>query len=591
MTIDRREFIKMLGLASAAGMFPGATLSAGRSPANDMYDIPKFGNVSLLHMTDSHAQLKPVYFREPNVNLGVAGMKGRPPHLVGEELIKHFGIEDERLKHAFTHLNFVDLAEQFGKTGGYAHIRTLINRLRAERGEENTLLLDGGDTWQGSATALWTRGEDMIGAQNLLGVDVMTGHWEFTYTEDEIRENIEKLNAEFVAQNPRVSIDAIFEGVEAYDEDTQHAFKPYTMKEVGGKRVAVIGQAFPYVPIAHPTRDIPNWSFGIREDDMQALVEKVREQEKPDVVTVLSHNGMDVDLKMARNVSGIDVILGGHTHDAVPHPTEVKNNGGVTLVTNGGSNGQFVGVLDLDVGDRGIKDWQYRLVPVFANELEPDSEMEAYIEEVRAPYKDKLEEEVAVADELLYRRGNFNGTFDQVICEALLEVNDAEIALSPGVRWGTTVLPGDPITYENIMDKLALTYPETYVQEMDGEMIKLTLEDVADNLFNEDPYKQQGGDMVRAGGLTYDFDPRESMGNRISNLRFLDGTEIKPDKQYKVTGWATVGDEPSPGPDVWEPVLEYLRSEKTVKPKHMSQPKLKGMKDNPGLADYRGEAT
>ncbi len=599
-SLSRREFIQIMGLAAAAGMLPGcdskpgagkkaAAPAAGRAGAG-MYDLPRFGNVTLMHMTDCHAQLLPIYFREPNVNLGLGSSFGKPPHLVGDKLLEYFGIKPNTPEaHAFTYLNFVEAAQQYGKVGGFAHLATLVKKLRADHGPDKTLLLDGGDTWQGSGTALWTRGQDMVEACNRLGVDVMTGHWEYTYLEDEIIKNIQAFKGDFVAQNVFVkdeaSFDYRFADFPGYDENTQRAFKPYTIKDLGGVRVAVIGQAFPYTPIANPQRFIPDWTFGIREREMQDTVNAVREHEKPDVVVVISHNGMDVDLKMASRVTGIDVIFGGHTHDGMPAPSVVKNAGGQTLVTNAGSNGKFLGVMQLDVRNGKVQDFRYKLLPVFSNFLEPDKAMAAYIDEVRAPYLKQLREELAVADTLLYRRGNFNGTFDQIICDALRVQLDAQISLSPGFRWGTTVLPGQTITMDNVLDQTCMTYPETYVRDMKGSDLKLILEDVADNLFNADPYKQQGGDMVRVGGMDYTMDLTGTMGTRIKDMRLDDGTPIEPDKTYKVAGWATVGAK-SPGRPVWEVVAEYLRDQKVAKIKKLNTPKIIGAEGNPGIADY-----
>ena len=576
MNLNRREFLQLLSLAASAGMFT----TKGQT-AHDPYTIPKFGNIRLLHFTDCHAQLKPVYFREPDVNIGVGDAFGHAPHLVGTALLEKFALSDPLLKHAFTSLDFAEAALKYGKVGGFAYLKTLIERMRAEVGPANTLLLDGGDTWQGSATAYWSRGRDMVGACNRLGVDVMTGHWEFTYQEAEIHHRLDELNAEFIAQNIRVSEEALFDDAKAYDADSGHAFKPYTIKPVGNSRIAVIGQAFPYTPIANPRRFIPNWNFGIRDDDMQALVDNIRETEKPDAVVVLSHNGMDVDLKMASIVTGIDVILGGHTHDGVPGAIPVSNSGGKTLVTNAGSNGKFLGVMDLNIGNHRVKGFQYRLLPVFSNLLDADQEMEAYIAGVRKPYIDLLSEELAVCDELLYRRGNFNGTFDQVLCDAQRIIGDAQISLSPGFRWGTTILPGQPITMDHVMDQTAMTYPETYVREMSGAEIKLILEDVCDNLFNPDPYYQQGGDMVRLGGMDYVCDPLASINHRISNMQLDDGTAIQSHKTYKVAGWATVGSK-STGAPIWDIVSDYLRDQKILSIKKLNTPKLLNMDQNPG---------
>jgi sulfur-oxidizing protein SoxB len=591
MTLSRREFVKLLGLAGAAGVLPRSVFATQRQPS-DLYEVPKFGNVSILHITDVHAQLNPVYFREPNVNLGVGTAFGMPPHLVGDAFLKHFGVAPGGIEaHAFTYLNFADAAAKYGRVGGFAHLKTLVKRVRDSRGPGNSLLLDGGDTWQGSGTAYWTRGRDMVGACNLLGVDVMTGHWEFTYLDKEVIANIGEFKGDFVAQNVRVKEDAMFDykfqDFAGFDADAGLAFKPYTIKSVGGARVAVIGQAFPYTPIANPQRFIPDWTFGINDADMQKVVDQVRAKEKPDVVVVISHNGMDVDLKMAERVSGIDVIFGGHTHDGMPAPTVVKNAGGQTLVTNAGSNGKFLGVMDLDVKDGKVRDFRYRLLPVFSNLLPADPEMQAYIQQVRAPYKDKLEVKLATAGELLFRRGNFNGTFDQVICDALRAVNDAQISLSPGFRWGTTVPPGQDITMDHVMDQTCITYPETYRREMDGAEIKMILEDVCDNLFNKDPYYQQGGDMVRVGGLDYVCDPLADAGNRISAMTLDNGTPIEASKKYVVAGWATVGSQ-SPGEPIWDTVAKYLKAQGTVKITKLNTPKLVNVAGNPGISSYPG---
>ena len=589
MSLSRREFMRLMGMAGAAGMFPASVFAAKRMPA-DLYEVPKFGNVTLLHITDTHAQLNPVYFREPNVNLGIGPAFGQAPHVVGEAFLKHFGVDPGGIEsHAFTFLDFDAGAEKYGAVGGFAHLKTLVERVRSERGDGNSLLLDGGDTWQGSGTAYWTRGMDMVGACNLLGVDVMTGHWEFTYLDEEVIKNIGEFKGDFVAQNVKVREEALFDyrfaDFAGFDEDMGLAFKPYTIKEVGGVKVAVVGQAFPYTPIANPQRFMPDWTFGIEDGRMQEIVDQVREDEKPDLVVVLSHNGMDVDLKMASRVTGIDVIFGGHTHDGMPAPTIVENASGKTLVTNAGSNGKYLGVMDMEVKDGKLQDFRYRLLPVFSNLLAPNAEMVEYITGVRAPYKAQLEEQLATAEETLFRRGNFNGTFDQVICDALRKVNDAQISLSPGFRWGTTVLPGQKITMDHVMDQTCITYPETYRREMTGAEIKLILEDVCDNLFNPDPYVQQGGDMVRVGGLDYVCDPTASMGERILDMALDDGTKIEADKTYVVAGWATVGSQ-SPGEPIWETVATYLRDIKTVKIEKLNTPKLKNVAGNPGIADY-----
>jgi sulfur-oxidizing protein SoxB len=501
-------------------------------------------------------------------------MKGRPPHLVGEAFLKKYGMERGSLNaHAFTYLEFADLAEKYGKVGGFAHLRTLVKRLKDSR--PGALMLDGGDTWQGSATSLWTNAQDMVDAQLLLGVDIMTPHWEMTFGAERVQEVIENDFAgkiDFVAQN-------------VVDNDWQErVFKPYSLKEVNGVPVAVIGQAFPYTPIANPRYLVPDWSFGIRDEQMQEAVDAAR-GEGAQIVVVVSHNGMDVDLKMASRVSGIDAILGGHTHDAVPEPVEVTNPGGKTLVMNSGSNGKFLSVLDLQVKNGKIADFRYRLLPIFSNLIDADPEMAQYIEKVRAPYKDQLAEELAVTDELLYRRGNFNGTFDQIICDALTSVADAEIAFSPGFRWGVSVLPGEPITFEHVMTQTAITYPNVTRNEISGEMLKTILEDVADNLFNEDPYYQQGGDMVRVGGLSYAIDPTKQIGERITDME-VGGKPVDAKRNYVVAGWASVQETPAgdTGRPVWDIVAEYLRDKKTIKSVELNKPKINGIEENPGLS-------
>jgi sulfur-oxidizing protein SoxB len=582
--MNRREFSQVLAIASMANIFPRVAFSKAQDNGSRMYDVSSFGNARLIHMTDSHAQLRPIYFREPSVNLGVASENGRPPHIVGQNFLDYYDIQSGSISaHAFTSLDFVTGAEQFGKVGGYAYLATLIKQLRQSYGaNDQSLLLDGGDTWQGSATAYWTRGKDMVEASNILGVDVMTGHWEFTYHADEILENISEFNGEFLAQNVKVTQDALFEGSPAYNEDTGHAFKPYTIKEIGSGRVAIIGQAFPYTPIANPSRFIPDWTFGIQAQELQGLIDQIRSTEKPDAVVLLSHNGMDVDLKLAATVTGLDAILGGHTHDGIPKPVEVKNQSGMTLVTNAGSNGKYVGVLDLELGQGHVKGYQYHLLPVFSNFINPDPEMESFINDVRAPYESKLAEKLAVSDELLYRRGNFNGTFDQVICDALRAVNGADISLSPGFRWGTTVLPGQTITMEHVMDQTCITYPETYTREMTGTQIRAILEDVCDNIFNVDPFYRQGGDMVRLGGMDYVCDPTAPFGKRISNMALDNGKLIQANKSYKVAGWATVNSE-SDGEPIWDVVANYLRDNKEFSIKKMNTPLLKNSDNNKGI--------
>ena len=580
--MNRREFNRLLSAGAIAGVLPKTSFAYSANRPN--YEIPQKGNARLLHITDCHAQLKPIYFREPNVNIGINNALGKTPHVVGDAFLKKNKFNKGSIEaHAFTYLNFNTAAKEYGKVGGFAHLSTLVKSLRASAGgNDNSLLLDGGDTWQGSATAYWSRGKDMVQAANLLGVDVMTGHWEFTYQDEEVYSNVDDFNGEFLAQNIKLTEDALFEGKRAHDEDTGHVFKPYTIKEINGHRVAIIGQAFPYTPVANPKRFIPDWTFGIKNQELQELVDEIKESEKPAVIVVLSHNGMDVDLKLAVVVTGIDFILGGHTHDGVPIPVTVKNSGGKTVVTNAGSNGKFIGVLDLNLNNGKLKGYEYRLLPVFSNFIKADPDMAALIDEIRKPHLKTLNEELAVTESLLYRRGNFNGTFDQLICDALRHELNAEISLSPGFRWGTTVLAGEAITFENVMDQTCITYPETYARDMLGKEIKAILEDVADNLFHPDPFYQQGGDMVRVGGMNYICDPTAASGHRISNMTLDNGKPISANKNYKVAGWATVGSQ-APGKPIWEVVSSYLRNQKTINITTINSPMLRNVSNNPGV--------
>ena len=567
--MQRREFHKLLTLGVAAGLALPSSLRA-QGATSDAYHLPRVGNVHLMHITDVHAQLLPIHYREPSVNIGLHEARNRPPHLVGESFLQRFKIPaGSSVAHAMTYLDYIAAAEQYGKVGGFAHLATLIKRLRADR--PGALLLDGGDLWQGSATALWTQGQDMVAASKLLGVDVMTGHWEFTLGADRVMEILENEldgHIDFIAHNVK-------------DMDFgDPVFASHTLREINGVPVAIIGQAFPYTPIANPSHFTSGWTFGIQERELQEKVDEVRTAGAR-VVVLLSHNGADTDLKLASRVSGIDAILGGHTHDAIPEAIEVANPGGVTLVTNAGSNGKFVGVLDFDVRDDKIRDWSYRLLPVFANLLPPDAEMAALIGLIRAPFQAQLSEPLAQTDALLYRRGNFNGSFDQLICDALMAELDAPISLSPGFRWGTTLLPGSVITMEDLMAQVAITYPSVTLTEMSGEFLKRVLEDVADNLFHPDPYYQQGGDMVRVGGLSYDMAPLADAGTRISNL-MLNGAPIEAGKSYKVAGWASM--QPQDGEPIWDVVARWLRSEGNIRGVNPNQPELSGLTDNQGLA-------
>ncbi|MBL8388445.1 MAG: thiosulfohydrolase SoxB [Hydrogenophaga sp.] len=576
MNLSKREFLQVMGAGTMAGMSLGSYAEAAEGKAaNGLYDIPRFGNVSFLHMTDCHAQLKPIHFREPSINLGIGSMKGNLPHLVGEHLLKVAKVRPGTAEaHALSYLDYEKAAKRYGKVGGFAHLATLVKRLKASR--PGSLLLDGGDTWQGSGTCLWTNGQDMVDACKLLGVDVMTGHWEFTLGMERVKEIVEKDfkgKVDFVAQNVKTN------------DFGDPVFKPYVIREINGVPCAVIGQAFPYTPIANPRYMVADWAFGIQDDNMQKMVDEARGK-GAQVVVVISHNGMDVDLKMASRVSGIDAIMGGHTHDGMPVATLVSNKGGKTIVTNAGSNGKFLGVLDFEVKDKKVTDFRYKLLPVFSNMLPADKEMEALITKIRAPYEGKLGEVLGVSEGLLYRRGNFNGTGDQLLVDALLDVQGAQIAFSPGFRWGTTLLPGQAITREWLLDMTATTYSYATVTDMTGETIKTVMEDVCDNLFNPDPYYQQGGDMVRVGGMSYAVDPTAKMGSRITDMR-LNGKPIEAGKTYKVAGWAPVAEEASRAGNkmVWELVEQWLKAQGgKVAPRKLNAPKITGGLPNPGYA-------
>ena len=575
MNLTTREFLQLLGAGTMAGMGLGRQAQAATdADAAGLYDIRRFGNVSLLHMTDCHAQLNPIWFREPGVNLGLGDMRGRLPHLVGEHLQKFANVRaGSREAYALSNLSFEQAARQYGKVGGFAHLATLVKRLKASR--PGALLLDGGDTWQGSATSLWTKGQDMVEACKLLGVDIMTGHWEFTYGMERVKEIVEKELAgkiEFVAQNIKTN------------DFGDPVFKPYVLREINGVSCAIVGQAFPYTPIANPRYMMADWAFGIQDENMQAVVNEARAKGAK-LVVVLSHNGMDVDLKMASRITGIDAILGGHTHDGMPVASIVANKSGKTIVTNAGSNGKFLGVIDFDVRDGRVADFRYKLLPVFSNLLPADAKMQTLIRKVRAPYEARLNQKLGTTGGTLYRRGNFNGTGDQLLVDALMNVQSAEIAFSPGFRWGTSLLPGEAITREWLMDMTATTYSYATVTEMTGETIKTILEDVCDNLFNPDPYYQQGGDMVRVGGLQYTCTPGAAMGKRIDDMR-LHGKPLEADRKYRVAGWAPVAEEAAKagGPMVWDVVETWLKAQPaTVAPRALNQPKLVGVQGNPGL--------
>ncbi|NIY80387.1 thiosulfohydrolase SoxB [Celeribacter sp. HF31] len=551
--ISRRDFLQVSMAASAmvgaSGFGNWARLAAQQALTQDqLLEFDTFGNVSLIHVTDIHAQLKPIYFREPEINIGVGGNKGAVPHVTGADFRKLYGIEDNSPSaYALTYNDFSALGKAYGKVGGLDRVATVINSIRAAR--PDALLLDGGDTWHGSYTCYHTQGQDMVNVMNALKPDAMTFHWEFTLGSDRVRE--------VVADLPFAALGAnIFDA--EWDEPAED-FAPYKFFERGGVKIAVIGQAFPYMPIANPGWMFPEYSFGIRTERMQEVVDEVRGM-GAELVVLLSHNGFDVDKKMASLVSGIDVVLSGHTHDALPEPVLV----GETIIIASGSNGKFVSRVDLDVRDGRMMGFRHKLIPIFSDVIEPDKEVSALINEQRAPYEEAMGEVIGQTDSLLYRRGNFNGTWDDLICDALLSEREADIAMSPGVRWGPSLLPGDNITREDIWNATSMTYGKAYRSEMTGEFIHTIMEDVADNIFNPDPYYQQGGDMVRMGGLGYRIDITKPQGERISELTLLKtGEKLDPAKNYVVAGWASVN-EGTEGPQIWDVVEDHIRKQGTV---------------------------
>lgn len=551
--ISRRDFLQVSMAASAlvgaSGFGNWAKLAAQQALTQDqLLQFDTFGNVSLIHITDIHAQIKPIYFREPEINIGVGANKGKVPHITGADFRKAYGIEDgSPMNYALTYEDFSSLAQEYGKVGGLDRVATVVNAIRADR--PAAILLDGGDTWHGSYTCYHTQGQDMVNVMNALKPDAMTFHWEFTLGQDRVRELVEGLPFAALGQN-------IFDA--EWDEPSEE-FGDYQFFERGGAKIAVIGQAFPYMPIANPGWMFPDFSFGIRDERMQEMVNEVRGQ-GADLVVVLSHNGFDVDKQMAARVEGIDVILSGHTHDAVPEPVLV----GETIIVASGSNGKFVSRVDLDVRDGRMMGFRHKLIPIFADVIEPDREMTALIDAQRAPYEDAMAEVIGQTDSTLYRRGNFNGTWDDVICDALLSERDAEIAMSPGVRWGPSLIPGQDITREDIWNVTSMSYPEVYRNEMTGEFLKVILEDVADNIFNPNPYYQQGGDMVRIGGMGFAVDVSKPQGERISEMTLLStGEPIDAARNYVVAGWASVN-EGTEGPPIWDVVENHIRKMGTV---------------------------
>ena len=559
---SRREFLQ---LAAITAMLIGsknwsAVAAKQEISENDLLEFDSKGQITLLHITDIHGQLKPVFFRPPSENFGIGKYEGIPPHLVGKVFLDYFGIEPNTpLAYAHTMLDYVPLAREYGKLGGLDRTASLIKKIRAERGENKVLLLDGGDTWQGSYTSLKTQGEDMLEAMNLLKPDAMVGHWEFTLGQERLSELIDKIDFPFLGGN-------VFD-----TEWDEPVFESTSYFEKGGVKVAVIGQHFPYTPIANPSYLVDGWSFGIRPEIIQKNINKAKKN-GAEVVVLLSHNGFDVDQKLASILDNVDVILTGHTHDAIPRAIKIKN----TLLLSSGSHGKYLGRIDLKVDNGKVVDFSSNLIPIFSDVIQPDPEMTRLIDKIREPYEEECNRVVGEAETLLYRRGNFGGPWDSVICDAIIQERDTEISLSPGFRWGTTLLPGQKITIDDIYSQTSMNYPEVYRTEMNGETIKNLLEDVCDNIFNPDPFFQQGGDMVRVGGMTYTCQPKNTMGNRISDLKLSNGEKIESQKNYTIGGWGSINPEVE-GPPIYKLLEDYVSGEKIIKPKHNNPVKIKGI--------------
>ena len=559
---SRREFLQLATITAMliAGKNWSAVAAKQEISENDLLKFDSKGQITLLHITDIHGQLKPVFFRPPSENFGIGKYEGIPPHLVGKVFLDYFGIEPNTpLAYAHTMLDYVPLAREYGKLGGLDRTASLIKKIRAERGEDKVLLLDGGDTWQGSYTSLKTQGEDMLEAMNLLKPDAMVGHWEFTLGQERLSELIDKIDFPFLGGN-------VFD-----TEWDEPVFESTSYFEKGGVKVAVIGQHFPYTPIANPSYLVDGWSFGIRPEIIQKNINKAKKN-GAEVVVLLSHNGFDVDQKLASMLDNVDVILTGHTHDAIPRAIKIKN----TLLLSSGSHGKYLGRIDLKVDNGKVVDFSSNLIPIFSDVIQPDPEMTRLIDKIREPYEEECNRVVGEAETLLYRRGNFGGPWDSVICDAIIQERDTEISLSPGFRWGTTLLPGQKITIDDIYSQTSMNYPEVYRTEMNGETIKNLLEDVCDNIFNPDPFFQQGGDMVRVGGMTYTCQPKNTMGNRISDLKLSNGEKIESQKNYTIGGWGSINPEVE-GPPIYKLLEDYVSGEKIIKPKHNNPVKIKGI--------------
>jgi S-sulfosulfanyl-L-cysteine sulfohydrolase len=567
--ISRREFLQMLALAAAGPGLHGS-LAQARTLAETMYAPAKFGDVSLIHLADRHAQLLPQYYREPSARVGVGQGRNEPPFLVGEHLLERFRVMPSTPHaHALTHLRFEDAAVVYGKVGGVAHLATVVNQLRATR--PDALLLDSGDSWVGSGLAEWTQGRDGAEVSRLLGVDAMTGDWEFALGADQLKMLLAgeaKGRTSFLAQNVRER------------GGGARPFRPHSIYFVGGHPVGVIGLAYPHIGRYGVKNFVPDWEFGLDEPGLQASVDSVRARGVR-LVVLMSHAGLPADLKLAKRLRGVDVILSGHSHDPMPQPFVVRGQSNQTLVVSGGAHGKFLGLLDLRMGDSGVLDYRYSLLPIFSRLIKPDAEMAAAVDRLRQPYAARLDETLAITEGALYRRDTFKGPFDQLVLDILRSTTKAEIAIGPGYRFGATLLPGDAITWQHILDYTAgeRGYCE---EELSGAEIRNRLEAWSDEVFNPDPYEQSGEDMVRTAGLDFECDPAADHGRRIRRA-FVGKQSLEDGRRYKVVSWGVRSLAATGTQSVAGVVADYLRRAKNIAAIEPTMPRMIGREGNLGI--------
>jgi len=566
MDISRRDFLQFagaLGLLSATGtnLFAGeaAKEKIKKLSFSDLVEFKAKGKVSLLHICDMHAHIKPLYWREPSTLISAKNLVGTPGFICGDAFQEYYGTKSGSIDQYFdTHNDFEILAKKFGKMGGISHMKPMIDHVRKERGEKNVLLLDSGDTWQGTAVALKTGGEAIVDAQNYLGVDVMVGHWEFTYGKERVFELIKKFKGEFISQN-------VIDNDPFSDDFEELIFPPYTIKEVGGYKIGIIGQSFPFTSTANPKKFTEGWSFGLRHESLQKYINELRKEKKVDCIVVLSHDGFSVDQELAKKVKGVDFILSGHTHDPSPKPIVIND----TVILIAGSHGKYVGRLDIEIEKGKVKDYEFKLMPVASSLIPADKAGDELIAKWYKPYDKELNEVLGTTKNILYKRDTFYSTFDALIGTAIQEEMKSDIVFTPGYRWGTTVIPGDPITKDNVYEMTAITYPEVYTFELKGDKIAKLMEDIADNVFNENPLLQQGGDMSRLTGASYSIKIDAKSGKRISDF-MIGGKPIDLKKTYLVSSWG--GNLQNAGEnldkkkirEVYEVVSDYIRKEKVI---------------------------